>query len=155
MNRKESGNHYITALYCRLSRDDGNTSESMSIQSQKVLLREYAEKQGFLSCTYYVDDGYSGTNFQRPGFQRMIQDIRDGKIGTVITKDLSRLGRNYLETGTYIEIFFPNHGVRYIAVNDSVDSANHEQMDITPFRNIINEFFVRDTSRKIKSVFKA
>lgn len=155
MNRKESSNHYITALYCRLSRDDGNTNESMSIQSQKVLLREYAEKHGFLSCAYYVDDGYSGTNFQRPDFQRMIQDIRDGKIGTIITKDLSRLGRNYLETGTYIEIFFPNHGVRYIAVNDNVDSANHEQMDITPFRNIINEFYAKDISMKVRSAMRA
>ncbi len=141
----------ITALYCRLSKDDGTNNESMSIANQKELLRSYADNMGFENCRFYVDDGYSGTNFDRPDFQRMINDINEGKISTVITKDLSRLGRNYLETGTYLEVFFPDHNVRYIAINDSVDSVDKEQMDITPFRNIINEMYAKDTSRKIKS----
>lgn len=97
----------ITALYCRLSQDDGNVGDSMSIQSQKAILEKFAREMGKIAYSFYVDDGYSGTNFQRPSFQKMIADIEDGKIDTVITKDLSRLGRNYLESGAYIEVFFP------------------------------------------------
>ena len=141
----------ITALYCRLSQDDGNVGDSMSIQSQKAILEKYAREIGKIAYSFYVDDGYSGTNFQRPSFQRMIADIEDGKIDTVITKDLSRLGRNYLESGAYIEVFFPQHHVRYIAVNDGVDSEQNGGLDITPFKNILNEFYSRDISKKVKS----
>ncbi len=141
----------ITALYCRLSQDDGNVGDSMSIQSQKAILEKYARDMGKAAYAFYVDDGYSGTNFQRPSFQRMIADIEDGKVDTVITKDLSRLGRNYLESGAYIEVFFPQHHVRYIAVNDGVDSEQSGGLDITPFKNILNEFYSRDISKKVKS----
>ena len=141
----------ITALYCRLSQDDGNVGDSMSIQSQKAILEKFAREMGKIAYSFYVDDGYSGTNFQRPSFQRMIADIEDGKIDTVITKDLSRLGRNYLESGAYIEVFFPQHHVRYIAVNDGVDSEQSGGLDITPFKNILNEFYSRDISKKVKS----
>ena len=154
MKRAKSNNDKITALYCRLSKDDGTNNESMSIGTQKTMLKEYAKRNGFLNCQFYVDDGYSGTNYDRPAFQQLIEDIRNGEISTLITKDLSRLGRNYLETGTYIEVFFPNHNVRYIAVNDGVDSIDNTQMDITPFRNIINEMYAKDTSRKIKSALR-
>lgn len=108
----------VTALYCRLSKDDGSNSESLSIRTQKAMLMEYATRNGFGNCQYYVDDGYSGTNSDRPAFQELLDDIREGKVATVITKDQSRLGRNHIETGTYMEIFFPEHGVRYIAIND-------------------------------------
>ena len=155
MKRAKLNNDKITALYCRLSKDDGTNNESMSIGTQKTMLKEYAKRNGFLNCQFYVDDGYSGTNYDRPAFQQLIEDIRNGEISTLITKDLSRLGRNYLETGTYIEVFFPNHNVRYIAVNDGVDSIDNTQMDITPFRNIINEMYAKDTSRKIKSALHA
>ncbi len=141
----------ITALYCRLSQDDGNVGDSMSIQSQKAILEKFAREMGKIAYSFYVDDGYSGTNFQRPSFQKMIADIEDGKIDTVITKDLSRLGRNYLESGAYIEVFFPQHHVRYIAVNDGVDSEQNGGLDITPFKNILNEFYSRDISKKVKS----
>ena len=107
--------------------------ESMSISNQKLMLRDYAEKNGMFQYEYYVDDGYTGRNFNRPSFQRMIADIEAGKIGCVITKDLSRLGRNYIEAGSYIEIFFPKHNVRYIAITDGVDSLTRQEMDITPF----------------------
>ena len=144
----------VTALYCRLSKDDGSNSESLSIRTQKAMLMEYATRNGFGNCQYYVDDGYSGTNSDRPAFQELLDDIRDGKVATVITKDQSRLGRNHIETGTYMEIFFPEHGVRYIAINDGYDSNEQSQMDIAPFRNIINEMYAKDTSRKIKSALR-
>ena len=144
----------VTALYCRLSKDDGSAHESLSIRTQKAMLMEYATRNGFGNCQYYVDDGYSGTNSDRPAFQELLDDIRDGKVATVITKDQSRLGRNHIETGTYMEIFFPEHGVRYIAINDGYDSNEQSQMDIAPFRNIINEMYAKDTSRKIKSALR-
>ncbi len=155
MKMAKLNNDKITALYCRLSKDDGTNNESMSISTQKTMLKDYAKRNGFLNCQFYVDDGYSGTNYDRPAFRQLIEDIQDGEVSTLITKDLSRLGRNYLETGTYIEVFFPNHNVRYIAINDGVDSIDNAQMDITPFRNIINEMYAKDTSRKIKSALHA
>ena len=155
MKRAKLNNDKITALYCRLSKDDGTNNESMSISTQKTMLKDYAKRNGFLNCQFYVDDGYSGTNYDRPAFRQLIGDIQDGEVSTLITKDLSRLGRNYLETGTYIEVFFPNHNVRYIAINDGVDSIDNAQMDITPFRNIINEMYAKNTSRKIKSALHA
>ena len=111
----------------------------------------YKAKSNCIKDSVYIDDGYSGTNYDRPAFRQLIEDIQDGEVSTLITKDLSRLGRNYLETGTYIEVFFPNHNVRYIAINDGVDSIDNAQMDITPFRNIINEMYAKDTSRKSRA----
>jgi len=138
MSRKNNlSNQKITALYCRISLDDGSQNESMSISNQKLLLKDYAEKNGMPRYEYYVDDGYTGRNFNRPSFKRLIADIEAGKVGCVITKDLSRLGRNYIEAGSYIEIFFPKHNVRYIAVTDGVDSLTRQEMDITPFKNIL------------------
>lgn len=149
MSRKKQVNQKITALYCRISLDDGGDNESMSISNQKLMLKEFAEKNGMFQYEYYVDDGYTGRNFNRPAFQRMIADIETGKIGCVITKDLSRLGRNYIEAGSYIEIFFPKHNVRYIAITDGVDSLARQEMDITPFKNILNDMYSRDISKKV------
>lgn len=151
MSRKKQENQKITALYCRISLDDGGDNESMSISNQKIMLRDFAEKNGMFQHEYYVDDGYTGRNFNRPSFQRMISDIEAGKIGCVITKDLSRLGRNYIEAGSYIEIFFPKHNVRYIAITDGVDSLTRREMDITPFKNILNDMYSRDISKKVLS----
>lgn len=145
---------YNVGIYCRLSKDDGTDSESASIGTQKSILTEYVNSHGWRLIKTYVDDGYSGTNFNRPDFQNMLRDIEKGLINCVITKDLSRLGRNYLDCGLYLEVFFPEHSVRYIAVNDSVDTLNKAAMDITPFRNILNEMYSADVSMKIKSAYK-
>ena len=149
MSRKNKTIPSVTALYCRLSIEDGRENESMSIQNQKSLLKDFAEKNGFLDYEFYVDDGYTGRNFNRPSFQRMIADIEAGKIKCVVTKDLSRLGQNYIEAGSYIEVFFPRHNVRYIAITDGVDSVNRQEMDITPFKNILNDLYSRDISKKV------
>lgn len=149
MNRKKQSIQKVTALYCRLSIEDGRDNESMSISNQKLMLKDYADKHGLYPCEYYVDDGYTGRNSNRPDFQRMLADIEKGKIGTVITKDLSRLARNYLESGSYIEVFFPKYNVRYIAITDGVDSLTRQQMDITPFKNILNDMYSRDISKKV------
>ncbi len=155
INSKNTGS-MITALYCRLSLEDvklsqkdSSDNESMSISNQKLLLKDYAEKNGMFNCEFYVDDGFTGRNFNRPAFQRMISDIEAGRIGCVITKDLSRLGRNYIESGSYMEVFFPKHNVRYIAVTDSYDSLNKQEMDIAPFKNILNDMYSRDISKKV------
>ncbi len=145
---------YNTALYMRLSRDDELEGESASISTQKQILRDYANEQGFLVVDEYVDDGFSGTNFERPSFKRMIEDIEDGKINCVVTKDLSRLGRNYILTGQYTELYFPSKGVRYIAIHDGVDTIR-EDNDIAPFKNIVNEWQAKETSRKVKNAMKA
>lgn len=144
-----------TALYCRLSQDDGLDGDSNSIQNQKKILEQYAIDHHFPNPCFYVDDGYSGANFNRPDFQRMITDMENGEIGIIITKDLSRLGRNQLHTGLYIEERFPQFGVRYIAINDNVDTDSTESNDLMPFKNLFNEWYVRDTSRKIRAVFRA
>lgn len=149
MNRKNQIAQTTTALYCRLSIEDGRENESMSIANQKAMLKDYAEKNGIFNYEFYVDDGYTGRNFNRPSFQRMISDIESGKVKCVITKDLSRLGRNYIEAGSYIEVYFPRHGVRYIAITDGVDSLNRQEMDITPFKNILNDLYSRDISKKV------
>lgn len=125
--------------------------ESSSIQTQKEMLTRYAQENGIVNTTFYVDDGYSGTNFDRPDFQRMIEDIEAGRINMVLTKDLSRLGRDYIQTGIYTEIYFPEHKVRYIALNDTVDTDNIQTMDFAPLKNIMNEFYAKDTSRKVKT----
>ena len=144
-----------TALYCRLSQDDGIEGDSNSIQNQKAILRKFAEDHHFPSPCFYVDDGFSGGNFQRPAFQQMISDMENGEIGIIVTKDLSRLGRNQLHTGLYIEERFSMFGVRYIAINDNVDTDSSESNDLMPFKNLFNEWFIRDTSRKIRAVLKA
>ena len=141
----------ITALYPRLSHEDELQGESNSISNQKRILETYAKQNGFSNLRWYTDDGYSGANFQRPGFQAMLADIEAGKVGTVIVKDMSRLGRNYLQVGMYTEMIFPQKGVRFIAINDGVDSAQGDN-DFAPLRNIFNEWLVRDTSKKIKAV---
>ena len=145
----------ITALYERLSRDDELQGESNSILNQKKYLEDYARKSGFNNIQHFTDDGYSGTNFNRPGFQSMIAEIEAGHIATVIVKDMSRFGRNYLEVGFYTEIQFPSKGVRFIAINNNVDSANPTDNDFTPFLNIMNEWYAKDTSNKIRAVFKS
>ena len=144
----------ITALYCRLSQDDMLDGESNSITNQKAILKKYAEDNGFPNPTFYVDDGVSGTTFERDGFKAMMADIEEGKIATVITKDLSRLGRDYLKTGELIEMVFPDYDVRYIAVNDNVDTAKSEN-ELMAFKNIFNDWYARDCSKKIRAVFKA
>ena len=144
-----------TALYCRLSQDDGLEGDSNSIQNQKNILQKFAEDHHFPTPCFYVDDGFSGGNFQRPAFQQMISDMENGEIGIIVTKDLSRLGRNQLHTGLYIEERFPMFGVRYIAINDNVDTDSSESNDLMPFKNLFNEWFIRDTSRKIRAVLKA
>lgn len=146
---------YVAELYCRLSKDDGNSVESMSIWSQKVMLKQFAESNSIAIYDYYVDDGYSGTNFERPSFKKMITDIENGKINCVITKDLSRLGRNYLQSGAYIEMYFPQKNIRYIAITDGIDTLNSNQNDIMPFKNILNEMYVKDTSKKVKSAIQS
>ena len=144
-----------TALYCRLSQDDGIDGDSNSIQNQKAILQKFAEDHHFPSPCFYVDDGFSGGTFQRPAFQQMISDMENGEIGIIVTKDLSRLGRNQLHTGLYIEERFPMFGVRFIAINDNVDTDSSESNDLMPFKNLFNEWFIRDTSRKIRAVLKA
>jgi tnpX site-specific recombinase len=146
---------YVAGLYRRLSKDDGNSVESMSIWSQKVMLKQFAESNSIAIYDYYVDDGYSGTNFERPSFKKMITDIENGKINCVITKDLSRLGRNYLQSGAYIEMYFPQKNIRYIAITDGIDTLNSNQNDIMPFKNILNEMYAKDTSKKVKSAIQS
>ena len=148
---RQTTQQLITALYPRLSHEDELQGESNSISNQKRILETYAKQNGFSNLRWYTDDGYSGANFQRPGCQAMLADIEAGKVGTVIVKDMSRLGRNYLQVGMYTEMIFPQKGVRFIAINDGVDSAQGEN-DFAPLRNIFNEWLVRDTSKKIKAV---
>ena len=152
MNRQLKENR-ITALYCRLSQDDGREGESNSIVNQKALLNEYARKNRFKNLKFFVDDGYSGTTFDRPAFREMEKMIENGEIGTVIVKDMSRLGRNYLQVGMYTDIVFPENDVRFIAINDNVDSAVQTEFDMTPIRNFCNELYARETAKKIKSSF--
>ena len=145
----------ITALYERLSRDDEMQGESNSITNQKKYLEDYAVQHGFGNIQHFSDDGYSGTNLNRPAFNSLLTEIEAGRVGTVIVKDMSRFGRNYLQVGFYMEMMFPKKNVRFIAVNNGVDSANPADNDFTPFLNIMNEWYAKDTSKKIKAVFKA
>jgi DNA invertase Pin-like site-specific DNA recombinase len=145
----------ITALYCRLSQEDLQAGDSMSIQNQKIILQRYADENHLFNTQFFVDDGFSGVDFEkREGLQTMLREVEAGNVATVITKDLSRLGRNYLKTGELIEIVFPENDVRYIAINDGVDTAR-EDNEFTPLRNWFNEFYARDTSKKIKAVKQA
>lgn len=150
----------ITALYCRLSVEDtkekgGKDDPSNSIQHQKLILQKYADENGFQNTRFYVDDGYSGTNFNRLAFEQMMDDMSNGDIAVIITKDLSRLGRNQLHTGLYIEEIFPSNDVRYIAVNDNVDTKYENSNELMPFKNLFNEWHVRDCSRKVRNVVNA
>ena len=145
----------ITALYERLSRDDEQQGESNSISNQKKYLEDYARQCGFKNIRHFSDDGYSGTNFNRPGFTALLAEVEAGHVDTVIVKDMSRFGRNYLQVGFYTEVQFPNKGVRFIAVNNNVDSSKPSDNDFTPFLNIMNEWYAKDTSNKIKSIFRS
>ena len=151
-NQKENK---ITALYCRLSQEDELKGDSNSIQNQRSMLERFCADNGFENTRVFVDDGFSGVNFERPGFQEMMSLMEEGKIGTLITKDLSRLGRNYIEVGQYTELIFPRMGVRYIAINDNYDSLYSEGNELAPFKNLFNEWYARDTSKKIRAVVKA
>ncbi|MDR0986797.1 MAG: recombinase family protein [Ruminococcus sp.] len=144
----------FTALYCRLSRDDDLEGESNSIVNQKAILSKYAKEHGFANTRTFVDDGFSGSTFERPSFKEMIAEVEAGNVAAVIVKDMSRFGRNYLQVGMYTEMTFPQYGVRFIAINDGVDSANALSMenDFTPIKNLFNEWFCRDTSKKIRAV---
>ena len=144
----------LTALYERLSRDDELAGDSSSIQTQKILLEEYATKHGFLPFKHYTDDGWSGGNFERPNWNQMIKDIESGKVGTVIVKDMSRVGREYLKTGYFTEIFFPQHDVRFIAISNNIDSNDSNSGEIAPFLNIMNDFYLRDCSRKLSQAYQ-
>ena len=145
----------ITALYCRLSRDDELTGDSNSIVNQKAILSKYVKENHFSNPLFFVDDGYSGTNFNRPGWSELLEKIEKGEVSTLIVKDMSRLGRDYLKVGFYTEILFVEKGVRFIAINNGIDSANQQDSDFTPFLNIINEWYAKDTSKKIRAVMKS
>ena len=145
----------ITALYCRLSRDDELQGDSNSIVNQKAILSKYAKENGFKNPLFFVDDGYSGANFDRPSWSELVEKIENGEVATLIVKDMSRLGRDYLRVGLYTDVLFPEKGVRFIAISNGVDSANQQENDFTPFLNIINEWYCRDTSKKIRAVMKS
>lgn len=144
----------ITALYCRLSQEDERLGESLSIENQRKMLQRYAEERRFPNLQFYIDDGFSGADFNRPGFKRMMKDVENGRVGAVIVKDQSRLGRDYLQTGMLMEITFPQYDVRFIAIGDGVDSENGVS-DFSGIKNYFNDFYARDTSRKIRAVIKA
>ncbi|MBR5948980.1 MAG: recombinase family protein [Clostridia bacterium] len=150
---KKASEQGITALYCRLSRDDGADGDSNSVANQKRMLSKYAKENGFVNTRYYVDDGYTGTNFNRPGFKQMMEDAEMGYITTIIVKDMSRFGRDYLGVGKYTESVLPDLGVRFIAINDGVDSEDGEN-ELAPFKNIMNEMYARDISRKVRSAHR-
>ena len=145
---------YNTALYMRLSRDDENYGDSVSIETQRTILQQYAKEQGLHVVGEYVDDGWSGTNFERPDFQRMMDDVEAGKVNCIVTKDLSRFGREHVMMDYYLEFLFPEKRVRYIAVAENEDTEKGLS-DFVPFKNLFNEWFAKDTSRKVKAAFKA
>mgnify|MGYP000892871592 CR=1 FL=1 len=154
MANRQTENKLITALYERLSRDDELTGDSNSILNQKKYLEDYAAQHGFENCVHYTDDGWSGGNFDRPAWKRMVADIEAGKVGAVLVKDMSRAGRDYLQTGFYTEVMFRQHNVRFIAAANGVDSADQNSNEFAPFLNIMNEWYLRDCSRKIKASYQ-
>ena len=137
-------------LYYRLSQEDERAGESLSIENQKKILEKYAHENGFEIVDEYIDDGWSGTNFNRPGFQKLLEDMDMGYVSVLIVKDMSRLGSDYLQVGYYTETYFPDRSIRFIAINDCVDSADGEN-ELAPFRNVMNEMYARDISRKVRS----
>lgn len=145
-----SETNYRVGIYCRLSKDDANLGESSSISTQKAMLTDYCVAHGLVIHDIYVDDGYSGLNFNRPGFQEMMADAEAGHINMIITKDLSRLGRDYIMTGYYLELIFPSKNIRYVALSDGYDSLKTDN-DIAPFKNILNDMYARDISKKVKN----
>ena len=155
MSKQAEKKEKITALYCRLSQDDGREGESNSISNQKEILMQYAKQHGFLHPEFFIDDGVSGTTFMRPDFQRMQKMAENGEIATIIVKDLSRFGRNYLEVGKYLEITYPTLGIRFIAIQENVDTMNNTGTEMMPFNNIFNEWYAAQTSKKIRAVQKA
>ena len=155
MKPKKLGNGKITALYERLSRDDDLTGDSNSIINQKKMLEDYAKANGFTNCVHFTDDGWSGGSFDRPSWKRMIEGIGKGEIAAVLVKDLSRVGRDYLQVGFYTEVMFREKGVRFVAITNGVDSDKRESSEFAPFLNIMNEWYIRDCSRKITSVLRA
>ena len=155
MKVRQTEENKITALYERLSNDDRLLGESNSIVNQKTMLENYAKQNGFKNIRHYTDDGYSGGNFERPDWKRMVADIQAGLIGAVIVKDMSRIGRDYLQTGFYTEVLFKQQGVRFIAVSNGVDSTDASSSEFAPFLNIMNEWYLRDCSRKLKAAFRA
>lgn len=152
-SKKKKEQSGLTALYCRLSRDDGAEGDSNSVANQKRLLQKYAKENSLGNTRFYVDDSYTGTNFNRPSFQKMIEDVEMGYVTAVIVKDISRLGRDYLGVGYYTDTFFPEHNILFIAVNDCVDSDDGEN-ELAPFRNVMNEMYARDISRKVRSAHR-
>lgn len=146
---------YKVGMYIRLSREDGDKQESESISNQRKIITRYLEENRLTLVDEYVDDGVSGTTFDRIGFNRLLQDIENGKINMVVTKDLSRLGRDYIKTGYYIENYFPEKQIRYVSILDGVDTyTDTTSNDITPFKAILNDMYAKDISKKIRSVFK-
>ena len=145
----------ITALYERLSRDDELQGDSNSIINQKKMLEDYAQKNGYSNLVHFTDDGFSGGNFDRPGWKQLVAEIEAGKVSTVIVKDMSRVGRNYLEVGFYTEVMFREKGIHFIAITNNIDSMNGESSEFAPFLNIMAEWYLRDTSRKVKAVKQA
>lgn len=154
MSEKRLEQEKITALYERLSHDDELIGDSNSVVNQKAMLESYAAQHGFTNCVHYTDDGWSGANFERPSWKRLVADIEAGKVGCVIAKDMSRVGRDYLQTGFYTEILFREKGVRFIAISNGVDSFDHNSGEFAPFLNIMNEWYVRDCSRKQKAQYQ-
>ena len=155
MNNRTAGDNRITALYERLSRDDDLAGDSNSIVNQKKMLEDYAKNNGYTNTVHFTDDGFSGGSFERPGWKQMLSRIENGDVSTVIVKDMSRVGRDYLQVGFYTEVFFREKGVRFIAVSNGVDSTNNTSSEFAPFLNIMNEWYLRDCSRKITAVLRA
>lgn len=148
---------YNAGIYVRLSKDDERAGESLSIENQKLILTKYVNEEGWNIVDTYVDDGYSGTNFNRPGVTRLLDDAKTGKINLIIVKDLSRFGRNYIQVGQYIDYIFPTYNIRFIALNDNVDTFNADStaMDMMPIMNVFNEWHAANTSKKIKAVIES
>lgn len=155
--KPRQNNNYIVGIYARLSRDDGQDSESVSIENQRLILTKYIDEQGWQLHDIYVDDGISGTTFERPGVQKLLDDAKNGIINTIVVKDLSRFGRNYIQVGQFLDYLFPAFGIRFIALQDNVDTANRESggMEMMPIMNVFNEWHAANTSKKVKSVIRA
>ena len=152
---RQATQNLITALYPRLSHEDELQGESNSISNQKRILETYAKQNGFSNLRWYTDDGYSGANFDRPSWNRLVEGVKNGEITACICKDMSRIGRDHLQVGFFTDILFREKEVRFIAINNGIDSDRQETSEFAPFLNIMNEWFVRDTSKKIKAVLKS